>query len=178
MSRTAIDAQGSWFEPEEIDHLRTLLPMLYVDIVPVRTDTDGTLTEVGLLLRASGDGRIVRSIVSGRVLVHESLREAIDRHIEKDLGPMALPSLPVSPMPFTIAEYFPTPGRSPFTDTRQHAVSLAYIVPIAGDCGPQEDALEIAWFRVPDLLASDVLLEMEGGHDVIVQRALSHAGVA
>lgn len=177
MNHTAVDAEGSWFEPEHMAQLRRWLPIPYVDIVPVRTDVDGSIAEIGLLLRASGEGRIMRTIVSGRVLVHETLREAIARHVEKDLGPMALPRIPVSPVPFTVAEYFPTPGLSAFTDPRQHAISLAYIVPVDGETAPQEDALELSWFDVSDLLQSGVLEEMEGGHDVIVRRALAHAGL-
>lgn len=178
MNSTAVDTEGSWFEPEELAALRRKLPIPYVDVVPVRTDVDGSIVQVGLLLRASGASRIVRAIVSGRVLVHETLREAIQRHVEKDLGPMALPRVPVSPVPFTVAEYFPTPGQSPFTDARQHAISLAYIVPIDGECAPQEDALDLAWFDVAELRDSaGVLAEMEGGHDIIVRRALAHAGV-
>lgn len=176
MSRTAVDTEGAWFEPERIADLRRRLPIPYVDVVPVRTDVDGSVSQVGLLLRASGDGRIVRAIVSGRVLIHESLREAITRHVEKDLGPMALPRVPVSPVPFTVAEYFPTPGQSPFHDPRQHAIALAYVVPVDGECAPQEDALELTWFDVRELATSGVLEEMEGGHDVVVRRALAHTG--
>ena len=35
-----------------------------------------------------------RTLVAGRVLYHESLREAIARNVAKDLGPLALPTLP------------------------------------------------------------------------------------
>lgn len=177
MNRTAVDAEGAWFEPDRIAELRRQLPIPYVDVVPVRTDVDGTVSEVGLLLRASGSGRIVRTIISGRVMVHETLREAVTRHIEKDLGPMAMPRLPASPVPFTVAEYFPTPGQSLFTDPRQHAISLAYLVPIDGETEPQEDALELTWLPVAEVLDSSILEEMEGGHDIIVRRALAHAGL-
>ena len=78
-SRTAVDSEGSWFEPEQVTELRRRLPIPYVDIVPVRTDVHGAVEEVGLLLRASGAGQIVRAIASGRVLVHETIREAIAR---------------------------------------------------------------------------------------------------
>lgn len=177
MARTAVDAEGAWFDPDRLAELRRALPIAYVDVVPVRTDVDGSVTQVGLLLRASGSGRIIRAIVSGRVLVHETLREAIGRHVEKDLGTMAMPRIPVSPVPFTVAEYFPTPGQSPFTDPRQHAISLAYIVPVDGEAAPQEDALELTWFDVHELLEGEVLSELENGHDVIVRRALAHAGL-
>ena len=84
--------------------------------------------------------------MSGRVLYHERIRAALLRHMEKDLGPLALPRIPPAPQPFTVAEYFPTPGVTPFHDPRQHAVSLAYVVPVEGDCAPQQDALELTWF--------------------------------
>ena len=73
-----------------------------------------------------------RALVSGRVMYHERVRDALLRHIEKDLGPVALPQIPASPQPFTVAEYFPTPGVTPYHDPRQHAVSLAYVVPVLG----------------------------------------------
>lgn len=110
-------------------------------------------------------------------MVHETLREAITRNIEKDLGPMSMPRIPASPVPFTVAEYFPTPGQSLFTDPRQHAISLAYLVPVDGQTEPQEDALELAWLPVAEVLDSSILEEMEGGHDIIVRRALAHAGL-
>ena len=178
-NRTAVDSEGSWFEPDHLTELRRRLPIPYVDIIPVHTDVDGAVAEVGLLLRASGAGEIVRSIVSGRVLVHETIREAIIRHVDKDLGSMAMPRIPVSPVPFTVAEYFPTPGVSPFHDPRQHAISMAYVVPIDGETAPQEDALELSWFDVDELLGdSSPLAEMDGGRDLLVRRALAHAGVA
>ena len=61
----------------------------------MRVDDRGRVTAIGLLLRVSDDGRIMRELVSGRVLHHERLRDAILRHVEKDLGPMALPRVPV-----------------------------------------------------------------------------------
>ena len=145
----------------------------------MRSYVVGSVEEVGLLRRASGAGQIGRAIVSGRVLVHETIREAIARHIDKDLGPMAMPRIPVSPVPFTVAEYFPTPGVSPFHDPRQHAISLAYVVPIDGETAPQEDALELAWYGIDELLAeSSPLEEMDGGRDLLIRRALAHVGAA
>src|ERR1700712_3044138 len=145
---TQIESQSgsSWLSREELDSARERLPILYVDIVPVRADESGAVSAVGLLLRVTGHGQISRALVSGRVLYHERIRSALLRHIEKDLGPLALPRLGLSPQPFTVAEYFPTPGVTPFHDPRQHAVSLAYVVPVEGDCAPQQDALELTWF--------------------------------
>ena len=176
---TQIEAQSgsSWLTRDEMDAARERLPILYVDIIPVRVDGAGTITSVGLLLRITGNGQISRALVSGRVLYHERLRTALLRHVEKDLGPLALPRLPVSPQPFTVAEYFPTPGVTAFHDPRQHAVSLAYVVPVDGDCEPQQDALELTWFAPADVLDASLLAEMSGGQGTLVRQALAFAGL-
>jgi hypothetical protein len=168
----------AWLSREELDAARGRLPILYVDAVPVRVDDRGAVNAVGVLLRLDSDGRVCRELVSGRVLHHERVRDALLRHIEKDLGPVALPRVPVSPQPFTVAEYFPTPGVTPFHDPRQHAVSLAFVVPVAGDCAPQNDALDLTWLTPEQALAPSVQAEMERGHGVLLRQALAHLGHA
>jgi ADP-ribose pyrophosphatase YjhB (NUDIX family) len=178
MPSLELGSDATWLTREELDSARERLPILYVDAVPVRVDTSGAVTSIGLLLRASGEGRINRELVSGRVLYHERLRDALIRHIETDLGPMALPRIPASLQPFTVAEYFPTPGVTPYHDPRQHAVSLAYIVPLAGDCAPQRDALDLAWLTPEEAADPAILQEMDGGHGVLLRQALAHLGYA
>ena len=177
MSPLDLDRNESWLSREELDAARERLPILYVDAVPVRVDDRGVLTAVGLLLRAS-DGKINRELVSGRVLYHEKVRDALVRHLEKDLGPMALPQIPASPQPFTVAEYFPTPGVTPFHDPRQHAVSLVFVVPVAGDCQPQQDALDLAWLTPQEAMDPSLLADMDNGHGVLLRQALGHLGHA
>lgn len=176
---TQIESQSgsSWLSRDELEAARERLPILYVDIVPVRTDEAGAVTSVGLLLRMTGQGDISRALVSGRVFYHERIRSALLRHIEKDLGPLALPRLPPSPQPFTVAEYFPTPGVTAFHDPRQHAVSLAYVVPVDGDTEPQQDALELTWFSPEEALEPSVQAEMSGGQGLLVRQALAHCGL-
>ncbi len=170
------ETASGWLSPDELEAARARMPILYVDAVPVRVDDTGTVTHVGLLLRIGSDGTVSRALVSGRVLHHERVRDALLRHLEKDLGPVALPRVPVSPQPFTIAEYFPTPGVTPYHDPRQHAVSLAYVVPVAGDCSPRQDALDFAWFTPEEAASPSVLQEMSGGQDVLLKQALAHVG--
>lgn len=176
MSDIASDDISTWFAPDELARLRRRMPILYIDAVPVRVDADGAIQQVATLLRTPRDGNIQRALVSGRVMYHELIRDALARHLDKDLGPMALPRLPVSLVPFTIAEYFPTPGITPYHDPRQHAVSLAYIVTIDGDCEPQQDALEITWLTPEEVLDPSVQAEMVAGHGALIRQALSHAG--
>ncbi|MCL1899872.1 MAG: NUDIX hydrolase family protein [Promicromonosporaceae bacterium] len=161
--------------PAELDAIRHQVPLVYVDAIPVRTDNSGDVTAVGLLLRM-GERGLTRSIVSGRVLYHERVRDALLRHIEKDLGPVALPQIPASPQPFTVAEYLPTPGITPFHDPRQHAVSLAYVVPVTGDCQPQQDALEIAWLTPEEACGDAAAAEFVGGQGALVRQAMAWIG--
>jgi ADP-ribose pyrophosphatase YjhB (NUDIX family) len=173
MTRLVPQSDSSWLSRDDLEAARERLPILYVDVIPVRVDGTGAITSVGLLLRVTGQGEISRALVSGRVLYHERVRTAILRHIEKDLGPLALPRLPPSLQPFTIAEYFPTPGVTDFHDPRQHAVSLAYVVPVEGDCEPQQDALELTWFPPAEARDPALLAEMAGGQGTLLTQALA-----
>jgi ADP-ribose pyrophosphatase YjhB (NUDIX family) len=165
-----------WLTDAELAAVRSRLPILYVDAVPVRVDECGDVIAVGLLLRINGEGIITRSLVSGRVMYHERVRDALLRHLEKDLGPVALPQIPPSPQPFTVAEYLPTSGVTPYHDARQHAVALAFVVPVAGDCEPQQDALELTWMAPEDACAPHVQREMSSGHAYLLRQAMAHLG--
>jgi ADP-ribose pyrophosphatase YjhB (NUDIX family) len=167
---------AGWLSEQDLTGARAHLPLVYVDAVPVRVDDSGDVVAVGLLLRVSRTGAMTRALVSGRVLYHERLRDALLRHIEKDLGPVALPQIPPSPQPFTVAEYFPTPGVTAYYDARQHAVSMAYVVPVNGDCQPQQHALDLAWLTPEQACSEEVQAEMYGGQGVLLKQAMAHVG--
>ena len=171
------DVQSAWLTAQDLEQIRERLPIVYIDAIPVRVDETGKVTKIGLLLRGRPDGSISRAVISGRVLYGERIREALLRHIEKDLGGVALPQIPTNPAPFTVAEYFPDPEVSGFHDPRQHAVSLVYVVPVKGDCAPSQDALDLVWLTPAEAISQNVRVEMTGGQDVLVQLALAHAGV-
>ena len=170
------DTQSAWLSDADIESARARLPIVYVDAIPVRVDDRGQVIAVGLLLRARPDGSISRAVISGRVQYGERIRDALLRHIEKDLGSMALPQLPTSPAPFTIAEYFPDPEVSGFHDPRQHTVSLVFVVPVVGDCAPSHNALDLVWLTPQEVVSLEVRAEMTGGQDLLVRLALAHAG--
>ena len=172
----APDANPGWLSDVELEEARRHLPKLYVEAIPVRTDGSGQVSEIGILLRSTPLGEMTRTIVSGRVRFGETIRDALFRHVENDLGPMAFPLLPPQPLPFTVAEYFPIPGVSAYHDDRQHAVSLAFVVPVTGTCEPRQDALEVTWMA-PQEAASDALsAEMEGGRGSLIRLALASVG--
>jgi hypothetical protein len=79
-------------------------------------------------------------------------------------------------VPFQVAEYFPMPGVSPYTDERQHAVSLAYVVPVTGTCEPRQDALELTWMTPEEATSLTVTEELEGGRGALVKAAMASLG--
>ncbi|WP_084039469.1 NUDIX hydrolase family protein [Demequina sp. NBRC 110053] len=167
---------SGWLSDRELQQVRGELPILYVNAVPVRVGASGEITEVGLLLRADDDA-ISRALVAGRVLYHERIRDALIRNLEKDLGPVALPRIPASPTPFAVAEYFPTEGFGPLHDSRQHAVALAFVVPVDGDCEPSQNALDIVWLTPEEAASEDVASDMTGGQHHLLRQALAHCGM-
>lgn len=166
----------TWLSRDDLEQVRAQMPIVYVEAVPVRVDALGNVTEIGLLLRQAADGTISRLIVSGRVLHGERVRDALIRHCEKDLGPLALPRIPPSPSPFTVAEYFPDPDATGYHDPRQHAVSLVYVVPVDGECEPTQQALDLAWFTPTEVVSPQVIGQMTGGQDRLLRIALAHVG--
>ncbi|MFT4212494.1 MAG: NUDIX hydrolase family protein [Microbacterium sp.] len=166
----------AWLTDVELTEARRRMPILYVEAIPVRTDGVGAVTQVGILLRATPLGEITRTIVSGRVRYGETVRDALFRHLENDLGPMAFPLLPPQPTPFTVAEYFPLPGVSAFHDDRQHAVSLPFVVPVTGTCEPRQDALEVTWMSPAEAASDTLAAEMEGGRGTLVRLGLASVG--
>jgi ADP-ribose pyrophosphatase YjhB (NUDIX family) len=171
-----LDTATGWLSHDQLQNIRANVPLVYVDAVPVRVDDLGRVTHVGMLLRQAADGTISRMVVSGRVLYGERVRDALLRHLEKDLGPVALPNLPPAVAPFTVVEYFPDPDISGFHDPRHHAVSLAFVVPVSGDCTPTQEALDLAWYPPEEAVSEAVRREMTGGHDRLIRLALAHVG--
>ena len=167
------DPNPGWLSEYALDETRGRVPILYVEAVPVRVSALGEVEEIGVLLRGSATtGEITRTLVSGRVMHGESVRDALTRNLEKDLGPSAFPVIPTSLVP----EYFPLPGLTPLHDPRQHAVALVYVVAVTGECEPRQDALELTWVTPAEALTADFLEEMEGGRGLLLKQALAHTG--
>ncbi|AXT86636.1 DUF4916 domain-containing protein [Aeromicrobium sp. A1-2] len=177
MSVRTPDPNPGWLPDFALDETRARVPILYVEAVPVRIDALGQVESIGVLLRGNATtGAMTRTLVSGRVLHGESVREALLRNLEKDLGPTAFPQLPATTVPFSVAEYFPLPGVSPLYDPRQHAVALAYVVPVSGECNPRQDALELTWLTPSEASTPEVLDDLEGGRGWLLKAALASVG--
>ena len=57
------------------------------------------------------------------------------------------------------------------------AISLAFIVPLDGDCAPSQEALDLVWVTPDEATSTDFQLEMAGGQGRLVRMALAHCGL-
>ncbi len=55
-------------------------------------------------------------------------------------------------------------------------MSLAFVVPVSGDCQPTQQALDLAWYSPAQAVSEAVRREMTGGHDRLIRLALAHVG--
>jgi hypothetical protein len=51
------------------------------------------------------------------------------------------------------------------------------VVPVEGDCLPQQDALELTWFSPLEVRDPAVLAELMHGQSTLLEQALAHLGV-
>ena len=56
---TEVDTEETWLSDDDLATVRGRVPMVYVDAVPVRVDSIGEVTHIGLLLRAMADGIVI-----------------------------------------------------------------------------------------------------------------------
>ena len=70
----------------------------------------------------------------------------------------------------------PTPGLSDYYDPRQHAIALCYVVPIAGDCKPQDETLDVEWVDPSGDMLDTFVGQMANGYGTIVRQALAWTG--
>jgi ADP-ribose pyrophosphatase YjhB (NUDIX family) len=82
--------------------------------------------------------------IGGRVLLNESLQEAVNRQVRETLG--AEVRLRLYKRPIAVVEYFSRRLKGLPYDPRQHAIGLTYAVRLSGRTRPQGEALEFCWF--------------------------------
>lgn len=173
----AFDLDENWLPGDDFEAIRRRMPIVYVNLVPIRVDESGSVTQVGLLLTASAEGEIRRSLVTGRVKYREGIREAIIRHLDKDLGPVAFARVPATLQPFGVFEYFPEISQTGLVDARQHAIALGYTIVVAGECQPSQAALDFVWLDIDAITDGFLESEMANGQHFVVKSALSYLGV-
>ena len=53
---------------------------------------------------------------------------------------------------------------------------VSVVVPVHGDCRPQQDAIDLAWLTPEEACAEQVQVEMNGGQGLLLRQAMAHVG--
>jgi ADP-ribose pyrophosphatase YjhB (NUDIX family) len=147
MSEDRVGAGDRLIPEDEYIAITRRVPILCVDILPLRTKPDPA---IGLIFRETYGGRRGWCLVGGAVLHNEPLRDAVQRHARTTLGGGA--SIEVSTLTLVhVIEYFSEPNIGDFYDPRKHAVALTYTAEVKGPIAPMGEALEFQWFAIEKL---------------------------
>ena len=153
---------GGWLSDEQLAAARQTVPILCVDLVPVRRHPDGAV-EVGLVHREMpGRTDPVWCHLGGRVRRGETVRAALLRHLHSTLDGVEA-DVPADPQPDRVVQWFPTtdevePGLVHGYDPRQHAVALVYAVTLAGQpTAGGGEATDFRWWSLAEVSAADDL---------------------
>ena len=142
-----MDPDVNWLSPADWKWAQDHLPIACADVVPVTTADDGrTIQQVGLILRNTPHEGKRWCIVGGRMWRNESLADAAGRQLRETLGPNVKFKIDLDRQPDFVIQYFTTSRPIGLVDPRQHAITLAIVVPITGVMVPMGEALEFKWF--------------------------------
>ena len=158
-----------WLSESDWVEAQRNLPILCVDVLPLRLQRKYSKIEVGLILRETPHQGRRWCLIGGRVLRGEILVNAIQREWVDALGD-SLPFGEVLPNFPQIIEYRPDalPGRP--HDPRKHAVSVTYAVWTHGEGHHQgQEAIDFKWFEF-SVLDGDL---MGFGQELVVQKLMA-----
>lgn len=146
-----------WFPPEEWRWLQSVIPIVCVDVLPVRysqSTRQRNVEAVGLILRDTPHQGQRWCLVGGRLCYGESLLQAVRRQVRETLGARVRPAIKPRQLPLYVAEYSPS-GKGGFAlDPRQHSIGLTYPLEIRGLPAPRGEAIRFEWFDIDDLPAA------------------------
>lgn len=148
---------SGYLSAADLESARASVPIVCVDLVPVRNGASGN-AEVGLVLRQMpGRHEPVWCHLGGRVRRGETLRAALLRHLGETLNGAGV-ELPPDPQPACVVQYFPTtepvePGLDAGYDPRQHSIALVYRVSLIGEptAVAGGEGIEFRWWDVRDV---------------------------
>lgn len=148
--------------------IQASVPIFCVDVVPVRIAEPGHV-EIGLVLRDTPLQGERWCAIGGRLLLDESIADAVGRQLRAAIGSSLIMSS-APPLPPLLVEYARFPRLDGPQDPRQHSISATVPVQMSGDGVVQgEEAHAFKWWAAGDL-NGDV---MGFGQEHIVPRLLA-----
>lgn len=136
---------ATWLSDTEWEHAQRQLPIVCVDVLPVRAEG---APEVGLILRQTPHQGLAWCLVGGRLRMGEGVADAARRELRSALGvqnagPVGRPDLVVEYQRRAV-------GPGPH-DPRKHAIGLTFVVPLRVVTTAQGEAQDFRWYDVHNL---------------------------
>ena len=141
---------SQWFSEKDWCEVRQRVPIVCVDVLPVREGMEGA-HEVGLMFRETPHQGKRWCFIGGRLLVNELFRDAIARQVSEALGSEVKTVVEDALQPLSVVEYLPQQRRDCLFDPRQHAIGLIFPVGLRGKIHPRGEALHFQWFDTRQL---------------------------
>lgn len=169
-------APAGWIEGVEFDRIKSLIPIVCVDLAVADASLGSPKSpKIGLVCRRTDMGGWGWTLIGGRIRIQETVQDAAERHLRESLGPNAALDWSGRSPP-TVGEYFRTPRVGSMVDSRKRAISLTFLVPLTGEPkpqGPDHEAAKFEWFAISDLPWT----EMGFGQEDVLRRLLVDAGL-
>lgn len=147
-----MNENSDWLSTEDWKWVQDTMPIACADVVPVRLGSDGKSVEkICLIYRDTPHQGMRWCMVGGRMWRNESLAEAATRQLRETLGPAVCFQIDPQRQPDFVVQYFTTRREFGFHDPRQHAITLAIVVPISGEIAAMGEAASFKWFDPGEL---------------------------
>jgi len=163
-----------WLNADDWKRVQETVPVVCVDVTPVRFGDDGRAQAIGLILRDTPHQGRRWCLVGGRVLHNESLADAVIRHLAQTLGDAIHFHIEADAQPVYVAQYFTVAHSVGVVDPRQHSVAMNYLVGVEGPVVARGEAYDFCWFPRQQLPRPQ---ELGFGQDTILKECLRRAKI-
>ena len=160
----------NWLAAEDWKWVQDTMPIACCDVVPVQMDNDGqTIEKIGLIYRNTPHQGMRWCMVGGRMFRNESMADAATRQLRETLGPDVRFKIDPDAQPDFVVQYFTSNRPVGFVDPRQHAITLAFVIPITGTIAAMGEAESFRWFVPSDLPPAD---QWGFGQNAVVRKCI------
>jgi ADP-ribose pyrophosphatase YjhB (NUDIX family) len=166
----------TYLSPKLFKTMTDNIPITCIDLIPVRRL--GDKWQIGIITRATGPEVGKPAILGGRIFYEETILQAILRHMKTDweVSQYTFFSGNKVSRPFYVQQYLhQKSAKSPFGyDPTKHAISLTYLIQIAEEPRPRNEASDFYWIdrqELPESSAYNQHLVMELAFDELIKKS-------